>query len=227
VLVLCGICAKYIKKKRFGKKRIRLRRPEPQSELMQSVLVKALRNLVSGEDAELASAYNDFHKLVEREQSLIGILTLAEGVEANRSLKQSERLYKQLGSTFSTWVPRDSSFLFILDREAVLEREDVLGDLSTHIFLAIHRDKFEKHHDGTCQWVLSDERFQRWLDGTENSILWCCGDREYSLVIMRLMARKLIFLKAGSGKTILTYVSTRSGFLCLVWYQSHSGRYTF
>lgn len=208
VLVLCGICAKYTKKKRFGKNIIRLRLPEPQFELTQSVLVKALRNLVSGEDAELASAYNDFHKMVEREQSLIGILTLAEGVEANRSLKQSEQLYKQLGSTFSTCVLRDSSFSFILDRETALERKDLLDDISMHIFLATQREKFGKHHDGTCQWVLSDERFQRWLNGTENSMLWCCGDREYSLFIMRLVARKLIYLKAGSGKTILTYVLT-------------------
>jgi len=145
---------------------------------MQSVLVKALRNLVSGEDVELASAYNDFHKMVEREQSMIAMLTLVEGVEANRSLKQSERVYKQLGSTFSTWVPKDISFSFILDREAVLEQKDVLDDLSTHSFLATQKDKFGKHHDGTCQWVLSDKTFQRWLDGTENSILWCCGDRE-------------------------------------------------
>lgn len=57
---------------------------------------------MSGEDDDLASAYNDFHKKVEREQNMIGILTYVEVGEANRSLKQSERVYKQLGGTFST-----------------------------------------------------------------------------------------------------------------------------
>jgi hypothetical protein len=182
---------------------------------------------VSGEDDELASAYNNFHQMVEREQRLIGTLTLVEVGEANRSLKQSERVYKQLGSTFSTRVPRDISFSFISDRERVLEREDVLDGLSTHTFLATQKDKFGKHHDGTCQWVLSHKTFQRWLDGTENSTLWCCGDREFSLIIMSVMARMLNRLKAGSGKTILTYVSTRKGFLCLAVYRFHSDNYTF
>lgn len=57
---------------------------------------------MSGEDDELASAYNTFHQMVEREQRLIGTLTLVEVGEANRSLKQSERVYKQLGSMLSS-----------------------------------------------------------------------------------------------------------------------------
>ncbi|KAJ5302288.1 hypothetical protein N7508_007151 [Penicillium antarcticum] len=142
VLILCGICTKYTKKRRFA---------------------KALRNLVSGEDVELASAYDKFHQMVKREQELIVTLTFVEVGEANRSLKQSERVYKQLGD------------------------KDVLEDLSAHTFLATQKDKFGKHHDGTCQWVLSHETFQRWLNGTGNSSLWCCGD-------------------PGSGKTILTSI---------------------
>ncbi|KAJ5154427.1 uncharacterized protein N7500_009866 [Penicillium coprophilum] len=149
VLVLCGICVKYTKKKRFA---------------------KALRNLMSGEDDELASAYETFHQMVDREQRLIGTLSLVEMGEANRSLKQSEQVYKKLEN-----------------REKLLDRQDVLDDLSSHTFLATQKDKFGKRHDGTCQWVLNSETFQRWSNGTENSTLWCCGD-------------------PGSGKTILTSI---------------------
>lgn len=102
----------------------------------------------------------------------------------------------------------------------------MLDDLSSHTFLATQKDKFGKRHDGTCQWVLNHETFQRWLNGTENSTLWCYGDREFSLIIMSVRARMLNCLKAGSGKTILTYVSTRTSFFMLVVYQSHPGNYT-
>ena len=59
VLVLCGISAKYVKKKRF---------------------VKCFRNLVKGTDDELSTAYKDFHKAAEQEAGAIRNATLA-GVE--------------------------------------------------------------------------------------------------------------------------------------------------
>lgn len=42
--------------------------------------MKAFRSLVSGEDAELKSAYERFHKMVEREQGIVRNAILA-GVE--------------------------------------------------------------------------------------------------------------------------------------------------
>ncbi|KAK3296336.1 uncharacterized protein B0H64DRAFT_374434 [Chaetomium fimeti] len=59
VLVLYGIYTKYTRRKR---------------------IVKAFRNLVSGEDAELKSAYERFHKTAEREQGIVRYAILA-GVE--------------------------------------------------------------------------------------------------------------------------------------------------
>lgn len=56
---------------------------------------------MSGEDAELASAYSDFHKAVEHEQSIIQTLTFVGVGEVNRSLEQSKGMYKQLDSHFS------------------------------------------------------------------------------------------------------------------------------
>lgn len=44
---------------------------------MSIFLVKAFRNLVSGEDDELTSAYAHFHKMVEQEQGAIRNATLA------------------------------------------------------------------------------------------------------------------------------------------------------
>lgn len=40
--------------------------------------VKAFRNLVSGEDAELKSAYERFHKTVEREQAVVRYAILSD-----------------------------------------------------------------------------------------------------------------------------------------------------
>jgi hypothetical protein len=40
-------------------------------------LVKAFRNLVSGEDDELTAAYAHFHKMVEQEQGAVRNATLA------------------------------------------------------------------------------------------------------------------------------------------------------
>ncbi|CAI7636162.1 unnamed protein product [Penicillium palitans] len=131
VLVLCGICAKYIQKSR---------------------LVKGLHNLVSGEDAELASAYSDFHKAVEHEQSIIQTLTFVGVGEVNRSLEQSKA------------------------REALHQRMNVLDHLSPHTFLSTQIDKFAKRRIGTCEWVLQSEIFQRWFRSAENSTLWCYGD---------------------------------------------------
>jgi hypothetical protein len=59
VLILCGISAKYIKTKR---------------------LVKAVQNLVTGEDDELSAAYAHFHKMVDQETGAVRNATLA-GVE--------------------------------------------------------------------------------------------------------------------------------------------------
>ncbi|KAH7111654.1 ankyrin repeat-containing domain protein [Dactylonectria estremocensis] len=50
ILVLCAICTKYIHKKR---------------------VVKAFRALISGEDAELKDAYENFHKMVDRERGTV------------------------------------------------------------------------------------------------------------------------------------------------------------
>jgi len=71
--------------------------------------VKAFRTLVSGEDAELKSAYERFHKTVEQEQDIVikAILTGVEelkrensAVHANirTSLVLAERLDTHLGT---------------------------------------------------------------------------------------------------------------------------------
>lgn len=60
---------------------------------MKSVhLVKAFRNLVSGEDDELTAAYAHFHKMVEQEQAVVGNATLAvvEQVERKTSAMNAD-----------------------------------------------------------------------------------------------------------------------------------------
>jgi hypothetical protein len=44
---------------------------------MITILVKAFRNLVSGEDAELSAAYAHFHKMIDQEEGMVRNATLA------------------------------------------------------------------------------------------------------------------------------------------------------
>lgn len=74
IMVLCGISTKYIRTKRLGKPYRRLRGYQPAYSLF--LTVKALRSLVSGEDADLKAAYDRFHKMVEREEGVVRNTTL-------------------------------------------------------------------------------------------------------------------------------------------------------
>lgn len=80
---------------------------------------------------------------------------------------------------------------------------NVLDHLSPHTFLSTQIDKFAKRRIGTCEWVLQSEIFQRWFRSAENSTLWCYGDRKDTP--LPLIVNLLTHLKAGTGKTILSY----------------------
>ncbi|KGO73285.1 hypothetical protein PITC_085840 [Penicillium italicum] len=168
VLVLCGICAKHIKKGR---------------------LVKGLHTLVSGEDAELASAYSDFRKAVEHEQSIIRTLTFVRVGETNLSLEQSKGIYKQLEA-----------------REELQQRMNVLDHLSTRTFLYTQIDKFAKGRIGTCKWVLHSEIFQQWFKGAENSILWCYGDPGTGKTILSSIVIEYLSESIRASRAALVFI---------------------
>lgn len=65
-----------------------------------------------------------------------------------------------------------------IGREASLERDEILKGLSSLTFHEKQRDLLDKHHQGTGQWMLHSEEFQRWFNGQENSTLWCYGMRK-------------------------------------------------
>ncbi|ELR06088.1 hypothetical protein VC83_07746 [Pseudogymnoascus destructans] len=73
----------------------------------------------------------------------------------------------------------------IESREAALERDNLLARLSTLDFHEKHRDIFAKHHQGTGQWLLKTDEFQRWSTAKKPSMLWCPGI-------------------PGAGKTVMT-----------------------
>lgn len=107
VLDLCGIYAKYIKTKRIGECidghyrflskeslwTIELRLLWKTGKRLQSLnyLAKALRNLISGEDDELKSAYARFHKAVEKEKGIIQNATLAVVTQHRKEYSQKNR----------------------------------------------------------------------------------------------------------------------------------------
>ena len=48
--------------------------------------------------------------------------------------------------------------------------------ISTLNFSTKQNDIFSKRQEGTGEWLLEDDTFKNWLDGTERT-LWCPGPR--------------------------------------------------
>ncbi|EPE36656.1 Ankyrin repeat-containing protein [Glarea lozoyensis ATCC 20868] len=172
VLCLCAISAKYIKVKR---------------------IVKAFRNLTSGEDDELATAYAHFHKMVQHEHGAIRNVTLA-GV--GRLQKESTAIYAVVREGLDIAGRTDSNTQTLINRterlekyleshEATIQRADILAKLSSLNFHEKQNDIFAKCHHGTGQWLIQADEFEGWLKGEGSSILWCPGI-------------------PGAGKTVLT-----------------------
>ncbi|TAQ84511.1 hypothetical protein B7494_g7175 [Chlorociboria aeruginascens] len=172
VLVLCAICAKYIKMKR---------------------IVKAFRNLISGEDDELSAAYTHFHKMVEQEHGAVRNATLAA---VGQLQKESTSIHAVVQENLAITERTDLNMQSLMagteqlrsyqeSREAALERENILTKLSSLDFDEYQRDAFAKHHPKTGQWLLETDEFQRWFRGNGPSILWCPGI-------------------PGAGKTVMT-----------------------
>ncbi|KAL8919594.1 MAG: hypothetical protein Q9172_004922 [Xanthocarpia lactea] len=140
---------------------------------MHYVVVKAFRNLVSGEDDELTTAYAYFHKTVEQECGAVRNATLA-GVEQIKV--QAMDLHSDVRHGLATMdINNENTRALIKSWEAIVERENLLDAISTLGFHDKQRDVYEKHHHGTGQWLLSDDRFRKWLKGDKNTTLWCPG----------------------------------------------------
>ncbi|KAI4146689.1 MAG: hypothetical protein L6R39_003369 [Caloplaca ligustica] len=174
VLILCGICAKYVKTRR---------------------LVKSFRSLVSGEDDDLKNAYADFHKMVAQEEGAVRNATLASVVQLRRKTNSVQAGVDTVLTT-TTQTDRNTRALMgstgriyehLEGREAALERTEILNELSSLNFHNKQRDVFEKHHQGTGQWLLKTNEFQQWLRNDRNSMLWCPGI-------------------PGAGKTVMTSI---------------------
>lgn len=165
---------------------------------MSVFLVKAFRNLVSEEDDELIAAYAHFHKMVEQEQDAVRNATLIaiEQVKKETSsirtdvsvvlatTKRTEadietlmastgrmHIYlesKTVSDHFSFWRLRRFE-----GREAALERDEILKELSSLNFHDKQRNVFQKHHQSTDQWLLKIDEFQKWFMSEQNSTLWC------------------------------------------------------
>ncbi|KAI9040298.1 uncharacterized protein KD926_008388 [Aspergillus affinis] len=138
VLVLCGISAKYIRKNR---------------------IMKAFRNLVSGEDDELTNAYSHFHKMVDQEGRML----------ANVTLMSVQQLKEELGQQHKTEMEH------LEDREAITSREAILTSLSSLDFDKKQKHVFSQRREGTGQWLLQCQEFDCWFKGVTCQTLWCYG----------------------------------------------------
>jgi len=62
-----------------------------------------------------------------------------------------------------------------------IERENFLDWISKVDFEKVHKDIYAKKHRGTGDWLIQEEKFKAWFSGSESSLLWCHGKREYHL----------------------------------------------
>jgi hypothetical protein len=72
-----------------------------------------------------------------------------------------------------------------------------------------HNIAHRSHHSGTASWFIQGDTFKEWK--STGSLLWIHGNREYSslfLIFLWLMA-VYSHTVAGSGKSVLWYVSVR------------------
>lgn len=168
--------------------------------------VKAFKNL-AGEDSELGTAYANFHKMVEQEQGVVWNATLAS-VEQLRSetstakadmgtvlatskrtegntealIASTKRIHDDMNSKVTFDICLHLTSNYVPGREAALERDELLRKLSSLHFDDNQRDIFDRHLDGTGQWLLKTEKFQNWFQGDQNSTLWCPGIRMFMFV---------------------------------------------
>ncbi|KAB5560309.1 ankyrin repeat-containing domain protein [Coniochaeta sp. 2T2.1] len=140
------------------------------------LIVKTLRSLVSGEDVELKSARDRFHKLVEREEGivlnaiLVGIAGLKSNVQSAHTDGRTRVGELKLGIE-AAHADVTNGLSGIADN-----LQTILTNTETGLASA------EETGD-TLQSVLAETK-QKWLNGKQNSTLWCPGD-------------------AGAGKTVM------------------------
>lgn len=165
---------------------------------MSVFLVKAFWNLVFEKHDELIVVYAHFYKMVEQEQDAVRNATLIviEQVKKKTSsmhtdvsvvlattkctktnietlMTSTERMHiylesKTVSDHFLFWRLR-----WFEDREAALERDEILKELSSLNFHDKQRDVFQKHHQSTDQWLLKIDKFRKWFMSKQNSTLWC------------------------------------------------------
>lgn len=102
--------------------------------------MKAFRNLVSGEDDELTTAYAHFHKMVEQEQRVVGNATLAvvEQVEKKTSAMNAD--IRVVSATTKRTDGKTETLMAVTGRiHGCLESKTVSGNSSLLASKAISR----------------------------------------------------------------------------------------
>lgn len=84
------------------------------------------------------------------------------------------------------------------------QREAIIDWLSPLDFWTKQDDIFNRHQEGTGQWLLYSDEFRNWLSGTGNT-LWCPGIRMFILLITWKLRVTNWSWVAGAGKTVLAY----------------------
>ncbi|KAI1167871.1 hypothetical protein F5B18DRAFT_334743 [Nemania serpens] len=162
VLVLCGICVKYIRKKRLG---------------------KALQALASGRDADLKDAQEVFRQKVRKVHNIVRNATLSRvvGLGGDTSALQTNvtkglAITERIDSNMNSFLQNTSQLLDHIERQEIAnERDNILKWLSPVSFHDKQRAVFEKHYGDTGQWLLSCDTFQAWFSGNAVTPLWCPG----------------------------------------------------
>ena len=96
--------------------------------------------------------------------------------------------------------------------QKVEERREIIGWLSLNDCEETQDNHVRKRFKHTGQWLLDDYRFTNWRDGRQSDLLWCHGPRKlrpssHVPLMFRALVDSCLGFIAGSGKTILAYVS--------------------
>jgi ankyrin repeat domain-containing protein 50 len=59
----------------------------------------------------------------------------------------------------------------------VQKRDSVLAWLSPLDISTDHEDAYSLRHAKSGSWLLQDEKYQEWINGSSSSLLWCYGKR--------------------------------------------------
>ena len=171
--------------------------------------------MIRGEDGELRTALDHFHKMVEEGEGAVSKAILACIVKIDTTTVRTEANTKALMASVGRMDDQsEREYIFIgafvviseiiQGQRAKTHCDELLDWISSLNFAKKQEDVFNKWHPGTGEWFLRTTEFQAWFTGDQNSMLWCAGIRKFEMFLILASCQFADSEQAGAGKTVLT-----------------------